>query len=575
VAWQDSYEPEEADQYEDLKYWTKSNNKGYQHQSLDNADDPKCPFEKLELRKFDWDDDYTAELRDNAFASSGAFMAVPKNGHWIRLFIQANNNAGYFFQNLPERGLANVETTFGMFNYDTATSTTWQIINWGGTGTSAFADGFIEIILIGRPGSDPRDIISIDVDEDWGWEYQGRKMKAFTLYLDGLGGSDGSNFESEVWCTLLDYGTTGTLQNGSIVAQKNSLGRDVNAQGLIPVVPNGYYWDFNRQEVVSLVDDSSTDFGNEGSTTADFDDEDLDGGSQNVQPNPKPEDLTPDPAGNNTLKGMYRLVKDGKANQTPFSVFKISGASDQKEWLNNDKLFINNNDVPFKKSGALLLEVRQGAMVELNIMNEARGYFTDIGTSLSLDPQLLAEDFSGGNSDFTIRLYGGNLVYCDPDADYADAVSAFGAFTVSTDTGSYSISDPADNDFVIELLAHGVDDREPQDDDDPITTDPGGETTPTDPFDLIDGVETPFDETDSLTDRIIKSTVFGINGSFRAVEAVVEGFMIALPALIVIGSAVIVGRLAIGATEKGASKVVSVVKKAEESITNVSIEGVN
>ena len=578
MAWSDSYEPEIATQYEELKYWLKQDSsKDYSSENLDHSDDPKCPFLKLEGRKFDWDDDNTMELRDNFRASSGAFMCVPKNGHWVRLFIQANNNGAYFFQNLSDRGLANVDTNWGVFDKDGATANTWQIISFGDTGSGALADGFMEVVLIGRPGSDPRDILTIDVDEDWGWNYDGNYQKAFTMYLDGLGGSDGSNWESEVWITLLDYGTTGTLQTGAKVPQKNSMGRDVNIQGIIPVVPNGYYWDFNRQEVISLADDSSTDFGNEGSTTQDMDKDDLDGGQSTTTDPPKPENTDPIPAGNQTLKGMYRLVKGGQATQTPFSVFKISGASDQKEWLNDNKLFINNNNNPLKKSGALLLEVREGAMVELNIMNEARAYFTDIGTSLSLDDQLLSEDFAGGNSDFTIRLYGGNLVYCDPDADYADAVKAFGAFTVSTDSGSYSITDPANNDFVIELLAHGLDDRDKDQDnndqDDTIIDD--STTTPTDPFDLIDGVETPFDETDTLTDRIIKSTVFGINGSFRAVEAVVEGFFIALPALIVIGSAVIVGKLAIGATEKGASKVVQIAKKAENSITNVSIEGVN
>lgn len=576
MAWNDSYEPEQITQYEDLKFWLNKNDSSGKGKSLSNSDDPKCPFKKLEVRRFSWDDDNTVELEDNFTASSGAFMAVPKDGHWVRLFVQANNNGAYFFQNLPERGLATGETSWGAFLKDTFEATSWQIIAFGSTGDGAFADGFIEVVLIGRPGSDPRDILTLDVDEDWGWSYQSRTQKAFTLYLDGLGGSDGSNWESEIWVSLLDYGTTGTLPNGTIVAKKNSMGRDVRANGLIPVVPNGYYWDFNEQAVISLVDDTETDFGDEGGTVLD---QDPDGGDIIENDDPDTDDLKPEPASNNTLKGMYKLVKDGNADQTPFSVFKISGASDQKTWLSNDSLFINNNDTPFKKSGALLLEVREGAYVKLNIENEKKAYFTDIGTSLSLDPQLVSENFAGSDSDFTVNLYGGNLIYCDPDADYADAVSAFGAFTITTDTGSYSISDPADNDFIITLLDHGVDDREPEDNDDVVIDGDNGEggstTIPTDPFDGIDGLETPFDETDSLTDRVIKSTVFGINGSFRAVEAVIEGFFIALPALIVIGSAVIVGRLAINATEKGASKVVSVVKKAENSITNVSIEGVN
>jgi hypothetical protein len=582
VAWSDSYEPEEADQYEDLKYWTKSNNKGYQHQSLDNSDDPKCPFKKLELRKFDWDDDYTVELRDNAMASSGALMVVPKNGHWVRLFIQANNNAGYFYQNLPEINLANVPTSWGVFQKDDAEALSPQILAFGGTGSSSVADGFLEIVLIGRPNRDPEDIIVCDVDEDWGWEYQDRTMKAFTLFLDGLGGSDGSNFESEIWMTLLDYGTTGMLTTGAIVPKTNSKGRDVNMQGLIPSVPNGYYWDFQRQEVREIDSGEPFDWGNESDTTQDMDEDDLDGGDSTTTTPPDPEDTTPSPASDTTLRGMYNLVKDDQASKTPFSLFNFSGGSSLRTWRTDDQVIIENQDRFWSKSGALLLEIRDGAMVELEIMCERKDYFSDIANSLNLDPQLIGENFYGGDSSFTVRLYGGNFIYCDPDKDYADTVALFGGFTLSTDQTSYTIDEPADQEFYIKLLNFGVDDRIKDDDDDDDNGEGGsngggenGETIPTDPFDLIDGSDTPFDETDGLTDRVIKSAVFGINNSFRAVEAVFEGFMIALPALIVIGSAVIVGKIAIGATEKGASKVVSIAKKAENSITNVSIEGVN
>tara|TARA_R100000655_G_scaffold66105_4_gene104519 strand:+ start:108 stop:1847 length:1740 start_codon:yes stop_codon:yes gene_type:complete len=579
VAWQDSYEPEEATQYEDLKYWTKSNNKGYQHQSLDNSDDPKCPFQKLEIRKFDWDDDYTVELRDNAFASSGAFMAIPKVGHWVRLYVQANNNAAYFYQNLPEIGLANVPTSWGVFQKDDAEALNWQILAFGGTGSSALADGFLEIVLIGRSGANPTDILTVDVDQDWGWDQpqSGGKQKAFNLILDGQGGSDGSNMESECWITLLDYGTTGQLNTGATVPQKNSMGRDVNMQGLIPNVPNGYYWDFQAQEVKSIDDGTPQDWGNDGDSTV-SDDEDAE--DITTTDPPKPEDTKPTPAGDDTFKGMWNNFKAGDKAKTPFTVWQFSGGSGQRSWPNANVLRINNNDTPFVDSGAVLIEVREGYYVDFNVMNENRGYFTDIGNSLQLDSQLKGEDFAGGDSDFTIRLYGGNFIYADPDADFADAVASFGAFGISTETGSYSITEPADNDYEIKLLGFGIDERQPEEDDDDIIIDDdngGGSTTPTDPFDLIDGTDTPFDETDGLTDRVVKSTVFGINNSFKAIEAAFEGFMIALPALIVIGSAVIVAKLAIGATEKGAAKVVSLAQGVEKSITTVSIpiEGAN
>ena len=579
MAWTDSYEPDAQAQYKNLKYWlSQKSSEDIPYESLYDGSNSKCPFKKLEARRLVWDDDDTLELEDNAFASSGAFMAVPRDGHWVRLFVQANNNAGYFWENLPERGLANVPTSWGFRDKDGATANSWQIIAFGETGTSTLADGFIEIVLIGRPGSDPRDILTIDVDEDWGWKYQDRNQKAFTLYLDGLGGSDGSNWESEVWITLLDYGSTGQLPSGAIVPKKNSLDRDVNLQGLIPTVPNGYYWDFATQEVISIDDGSSTDFGTDSDTTGEFDADDFDGGSGVSPTPPKPENLDPEPASSRTLKGMWELVQDGKAEQTPFKVFQFSGGSSRRTWTNDDKVRVENFDRFWSDSGAVLMEIREGAMIELKITNENAGYFSDIGNSLLLDPQLVSENFSGGDSSFTIKLYGNNLVAADVDKDYSDISGAFGGFTITTDKGSYTIDDPADNEFIIEMKSFGYDERIPEDDDDDIIVNPnpgGGETTPTDPFDLIDGADTPFDETDGLTDRLIKSTTFGINGSFKAIEAAFEGFMIALPALIVIGSAVIVAKLAIGATEKGASRVVGMANKAKDSITNVSIEGVN
>jgi hypothetical protein len=576
-------EPTPATQYKELEYWLVSNNKGYKHQSLGHIDDPKNPFKILEGRKFDWDDDNTLELRDNFSASSGAFLAAPRDNHWTRFYVQANNKAN-LWDSVENVGLVDVSYSYGMkddlsFNSD-------QILSVGDDDSGIIStddDGYFEVVLIGRSGANPRDLLAIDVDEDWGWEYQGKNINAFRMILNGDGGSDSTNWETNTWITLLDYGTCRQL-NGATIPYQNSMGIDVDSQGLSKPHINGFEWSFEDQSYRALDDSGNTDFDNDDQTTQDDDDDD------NTQPDPDPNPNPPQ----DVLFGfeaMYDQIKNGEDNaDNPFSIFSIYGADSQHDFITSNELFVNNNDVPFRDSGAALLEVKEGMFVELRITNQANSFFSDIAVSMSLDTALVREDFNGGDSDFTVRLYGGNVLYVDPDNDYGDAVASFGGgFFLSTESSSYAIAEPADNDYIIELIDHGVDERKPDPStecDDGFVWDPvnqmcipingGGDggDVPTDPFEIIDGIDTPFDEDDGLVDRLIKSITFGINNSFKAIEAAFEGFVIALPALIVIGSAVIAARLAIGATEKGASKLIGVATKAKDSITDVKIEGV-
>ena len=70
----------------------------------------------------------------------------------------------------------------GADNQQPATSIHDQVINViRGTGGDIFAlpDAGIEVVLIGRPDADPRDVFALDVDEDWGWTYQGYDVQAF------------------------------------------------------------------------------------------------------------------------------------------------------------------------------------------------------------------------------------------------------------------------------------------------------------------------------------------------------------------------------------------------------------
>lgn len=327
--------------------------------------------------------------------------------------------------------------------------------------------------------------------------------------------------------------------------------------------------------------------------------------------------------GEEVVKSGFELVYENTpSSNSPFSTFTISGDS---SWVDSGSTLRLKDWDPqsaflSRISGAVLLEVAQGHYVDLNIMNEKAAFFNSIGQSLALNERLLSQDFDGGDSDFTIRLYGGSILYADADGSATDLQSAFGAaFYITDGINAYQITDPANDDYEIKLNDWGIGDDPylpleygecgdgevwneaqqlcvpqfitPLDDECPvgyvldpetqqcvfINPSPTTNPTSTDPFDLIDGMETPFDEDDELVDRLVKSFTFGVNGAFRAIEAVIEGMMIALPAVIVIGSAVVLSRVLMKATEKGAAKIANVAGKSKDFLldsNSLKIEGV-
>ena len=319
--------------------------------------------------------------------------------------------------------------------------------------------------------------------------------------------------------------------------------------------------------------------------------------------------------------GLEAIYEATPSSGSPFSVFTIVGDHTWKD--RGTTLRLKDYDRPTfnATSGAVLMEVEEGHYVKLNIMNEDNNVFEQLEASLSLNPRLNSEDFGGGDSDFTITLYGGSILYADADGTATDLQGAFGAaFYLSDGVNSYSIGDPINDEYEIKLISWGRGDDPylelpfgtceegftfdpvlqecvPNEvDPNPDKTCPEGyvfdeesqtcvlipPTPPTidpttDPFDLVDEMPSPFDEDDELVDRLVKSFTFGVNGAFRAIESVIEGMLIALPAVIVIGSAVVLSRVMMKATEAGAAKVAQQAKSAKDFLTSgngIKVEGV-
>ena len=234
------------------------------------------------------------------------------------------------------------------------------------------------------------------------------------------------------------------------------------------------------------------------------------------------------------------------------------------------------------------MEIKEGWWVKMNIMNENSAFFQPLAAALSLDPRLQSEDFSGGDSDFTITLYGGGAVFADPDDLHGASGYVGGAFYISTGTNgsAYAITEPANDEYNFHLIEYGQGEDptinpETQCEDGFVWDEASQSCVPIggggggggdDPFDIFDNQDAPFDEEDGVVERLLKTFTFGVNSTFRAVEAVVEGAMLALPAIIVIVAAVIAANLVVSATKKGTEKAKELIGKAGSMRQNMSID---
>jgi len=229
-------------------------------------------------------------------------------------------------------------------------------------------------------------------------------------------------------------------------------------------------------------------------------------------------------------------------------------AESKVDFVGSTGLRLNNNDTPFVNSAGMLFQVAEGRYVDVEIRSENRGYFNDIKASLSLDPSARDLNLDGGDPYFTYRFFGGSVLTIDIDDEHGLGTG----FSLVSPTGSYSVDEYSDNDWDLKITGFGDYTRLTEED---ILIGGGGGTTTTttvvsDPFGLFDGYNQIISEEDGLIDRLLASISFGIRTSFRAIEAVIEGAFIALPAIIVIVSALVVAKVIIKLTENGAESVI-------------------
>jgi hypothetical protein len=299
------------------------------------------------------------------------------------------------------------------------------------------------------------------------------------------------------------------------------------------------------------------------------------------------------------MRQLYENTRLGRGT-TPFSRFELYGETTFDRKNKNRRagdLWLDDDDAPElvwwnNLSGGVLLEVKQGWYVTLEIMNEDSGYFSPLKAALSLDPRLGSDNnFEGADSEFTITLYGGGYLYADVDDEFGAGGALGGPFAISTGTNgsAYALQAVPNDEFNISLVDYGEGEdphnggTDPQCQDGyewdeatqqcvPIGGGGGGGGGGDDPFDIFDNQDAPFDEEDGVVDRLLKTFTFGVNSTFRAFEAVVEGAMLALPAIIIIVAAVVAANLVVGATKTGTEKAKQLIAKAGSMRQNMSID---
>jgi len=238
-----------------------------------------------------------------------------------------------------------------------------------------------------------------------------------------------------------------------------------------------------------------------------------------------------------------------------FSTMEFYKESDI-DFPDSQKIVLNNNDIPFVQSAGILFQVEQDRYVDIKIKTENRDYFNDIKAMLSIDGNARDLDLSSGDPSFIYRLFGGATMGIDIDDEHGLGAG----FTLNTFNAAYQVDEFADNEWELTIVGFG--DYTRLTDGDDVVLPPTDPTDPTttvvdgDPFGLFDGYNQIIDDEDGLFDRLTAAFSFGVRTSFRAVEAVVEGAFIALPAIIVIVSSLLLAKVIISLTQSTAESVI-------------------
>lgn len=495
----------------------------------------------------------TVKLKELSFYDSGAVSLKPKEGHWVRVLIVTEEDD--FFQD--ETTSSNQILTMGDLDstaYRTTNATAFAALvalsNRVGMNLYSYTehDSFIDVVLIG----DNDDYMSLDIDGDVSG------IATWKLQIDNVNHGSGSENDNDSWVTMVSYGTT---KNG--LPYKNSWGNYVSHDGYEVSCEQG---DFNWDTQFCTWIDKEEIVHEEDPIIDPIDDPPNGGGGVTVDP-PK-----------EGLELLYINFRSGRNN--PFSRYELFGDYEFQNDGNKLRLVDHwKSFTTYDDSGGVYMTIKDGYYLDIEIKTEEGKYFNELASKFSVDSQVISTSLNDSNPSFKYRLYGGNSLAIDIDVLFGFKVTnqltglqTALSFYLNGNEQTYAIADSINNEVELKYIGWGMAEYVPEPTDgecpdgwvyDPLTeecvqvdiTTPPVTTGPTDPFDLFDDLGAPFEEDDGLITRLTKSAVFAVKGSAKAIEAVIEGSLLALPAVVVIGSAVVAGMWIIKRVDRTAQKV--------------------
>ena len=503
----------------------------------------------------------TIKLKEFSIYDSGATQMKVKKGHWVRLLIVTKED-DFFQQNTttPNSQILNVGEFLDTKYFNTNPSPTLGIYQSFTIYSWTVNESFIDVVLIG----DNDDYLSIDVDGDVSG------ISKYRINIQGNNIGNNAEIDEDTWVTLIDYGTT-----KNSLPYKNSFGGLVLKTGQEPYCEKGeFVWEtqlctwYEDEEIVEedpiVVNPIDP----------------IDGTDKPPEPPPPSE--------------FEELQKTAGGNNNPFSRFSLFG---DYEWINTTGKgalrLIDNDTFIGGDSGGAWISIKEGYYVDFKI-KIYDNYLRQTRAKIEGD-ELAIEKLSEDSKQFTYRLYGKNQLAVDIDKEYGfsttnqlTGIQTNISFFLEGVLQEYAMAAKIDKDVKITLLDWGSGEYIPTpvnnecpdgfvfDElsqscvpiDTVVTTDP----SPTDPFDLFDDLGAPFDEDDGVLTRLTKSFAFSLRGSSKAIEAIIEGALMALPAVIIIGSAVVIGTYVVRKVEVTATKLekININKKLFSNVKTTS-----
>ena len=516
---------------------------------------------------YSWsDNDNTLKIKYEAPWLSGNYggglHVRPAAGKYITLNVWIERGSVYigpdFWMNALNVGMKNAASTAANnFLFQEQSNATYTQGSSSGIGGSK--DEF-QITLVG-----PDDYLSIDVENDTENVAKMRVVMSGDEY--NLENAVGANLtiSQDVWVQLEQYGN---------IVEDVVVEEDDEVQG--PLLPPDW-------------ENEDGTFGGDLDGDGVKDADDFDPYDPDIQEEGDVDDapVTTTPTPQVRVNYLQYFYDNPGIQNNPFYSFNTYGDKASTNtygggyWWGNPgseqgSLWLTDDDSPdfwfgTTSSSGVRMEIKSGHYVELKIFTENDKFFNTLSWSPDEYPEIKSVSSSGKT--MIVKLYGGDKLWIDIDNEFGIGAS----FALMIGNEMLVVDEVPDDEVRINLLDYGEANRPPkeeqgQDGDTVLTCPPGyepnedgtecvliqdgggdgggdGNNTVNPPVWEWEEWNAPFTEDDGLLNRLTKSFSFGVNNSLKAGEAIIEGALMAAPAVIVIVGATFAARFIINKSD--------------------------